>query len=108
MPIEHQSDFFFGARSRSAGSGFSGLLLGKGRLTGCQCFPRGRDVCRAHARNGRGYQAGLGFYSGRRFHVDSNGYRKWGPDGSGATSDWSADAGPRSTLKRGSTRWPIQ
>lgn len=45
-----------------------------------------RDVCRAHARNGRGYQAGLGFYSGRRFHVDSNGFRKWGPDGRGASS----------------------
>jgi Peptidase M15 len=45
-----------------------------------------RDICRAHARDGRAYNAGLGFYSGRRFHVDSNGFRKWGPDGSGATS----------------------
>ena len=45
-----------------------------------------RDVCRAHARNGRAYEAGLGFYSGRRFHVDSNGYRKWGADGRGASS----------------------
>ena len=45
-----------------------------------------RDVCRAHAQNGRGYEAGLGFYSGRRFHVDSNGFRKWGPDGRGASS----------------------
>jgi hypothetical protein len=45
-----------------------------------------RDVCRAHARVGRTYDAGLGFYSGRRFHVDSNGFRKWGPDGRGATS----------------------
>ncbi|MGZ8360311.1 MAG: D-Ala-D-Ala carboxypeptidase family metallohydrolase [Allosphingosinicella sp.] len=45
-----------------------------------------RDVCRAHARVGRTYEAGLGFYSGRRFHVDSNGYRKWGPDGRGASS----------------------
>jgi hypothetical protein len=45
-----------------------------------------RGICTAHARDGRAYQAGLGFYSGRRFHVDSNGYRKWGPDGSGATS----------------------
>ena len=43
-------------------------------------------VCAAHARSGRAYRTGLGFYSGRRFHVDSNGYRKWGPDGSGATS----------------------
>ena len=45
-----------------------------------------RGICAAHARDGRAYEAGLGFYSGRRFHVDSNGYRKWGPDGSGATS----------------------
>jgi len=45
-----------------------------------------RDICAAHARDGRAYQAGLGFYSGLRFHVDSNGYRKWGPDGSGTTS----------------------
>ncbi len=45
-----------------------------------------RGICAAHARDGRAYDAGLGFYSGLRFHVDSNGYRKWGPDGSGATS----------------------
>ena len=45
-----------------------------------------RGICAAHARDGRTYEAGLGFYSGRRFHVDSNGYRKWGPDGRGATS----------------------
>jgi hypothetical protein len=45
-----------------------------------------RSVCAAHARNGDDYDAGLGFYSGRRFHVDSSGYRKWGPNGKGATS----------------------
>ena len=45
-----------------------------------------RGVCRAHAQDGRAYDAGLGFYSGRRFHVDSNGFRKWGPDGRGASS----------------------
>jgi hypothetical protein len=45
-----------------------------------------QGICRAHARDGRAYDAGLGFYSGRRFHVDSNGYRKWGPDGRGASS----------------------
>jgi hypothetical protein len=43
-------------------------------------------VCAAHARDGRGYKTGLGFYNGVRFHVDSNGFRKWGPNGSGATS----------------------
>ena len=45
-----------------------------------------RGICVAHARNGRGYNAGLGFYTGKRFHVDSSGFRKWGPNGSGATS----------------------
>jgi len=45
-----------------------------------------RSVCAAHARDGREYEAGLGFYSGRRFHVDSNGFRKWGANGKGATS----------------------
>ncbi|HYC95763.1 MAG TPA: hypothetical protein VEB39_08725 [Sphingomicrobium sp.] len=45
-----------------------------------------RDICAAHARDGEDYDAGLGFYSGRRFHVDSSGFRKWGPNGKGATS----------------------
>ena len=45
-----------------------------------------RSVCVAHARDGRAYDAGLGFYTGRRFHVDSSGFRKWGPNGKGATS----------------------
>ena len=45
-----------------------------------------RSVCAAHARDGRAYDAGLGFYTGKRFHVDSSGFRKWGPNGKGATS----------------------
>ena len=45
-----------------------------------------RQICAAHARDGRAYNTGLGFYTGMRFHVDSNGYRKWGADGRGATS----------------------
>jgi hypothetical protein len=45
-----------------------------------------RSVCATHARDGRTYRTGLGFYSGRRFHVDSNGFRKWGSNGKGATS----------------------
>ena len=44
------------------------------------------QLCTAHAQRGPQYSAGLGFYSGSRFHVDSNGYRKWGADGRGATS----------------------
>jgi hypothetical protein len=45
-----------------------------------------RSVCGAHARDGSAYDIGLGFYTGRRFHVDSSGFRKWGPNGKGATS----------------------
>jgi hypothetical protein len=45
-----------------------------------------RDICAAHASDGRAYNTGLGFYNGMRFHVDSNGYRRWGADGRGATS----------------------
>ena len=45
-----------------------------------------RSVCEAHARDGQAYNVGLGFYTGRRFHVDSSGFRKWGADGKGATS----------------------
>ena len=44
------------------------------------------SVCRAHGAHGRAFDTGLGFYSGKRFHVDSSGYRRWGPDGSGASS----------------------
>jgi hypothetical protein len=44
------------------------------------------DICAAHGRHGRAYETGLGFYSGLRFHVDSSGFRRWGPDGKGATS----------------------
>ena len=45
-----------------------------------------RSLCRIHEWRGPIYDVGLGFYSGLRFHVDSKGFRKWGPDGRGATS----------------------
>lgn len=45
-----------------------------------------RSICSIHAWRGRGYDIGLGFYSGMRFHLDSKGFRKWGPNGKGATS----------------------
>lgn len=51
-----------------------------------------RSVCAAHARDGADYDTGLGFYNGRRFHVDSSGFRKWGPNGRGATSPCAAQA----------------
>lgn len=45
-----------------------------------------RGVCSAHARDGEAFNAGLGFYNGRRFHVDTNGYRRWGANGRSASS----------------------
>jgi hypothetical protein len=45
-----------------------------------------RDVCRIHDNAGRDFGIGLGFYSGMRFHLDSKGFRRWGANGSGATS----------------------
>ena len=45
-----------------------------------------RDICRIHESAGRQFDVGLGFYSGRRFHLDTKGYRRWGANGSGATS----------------------
>jgi len=44
------------------------------------------QLCEAHAEDGATYKIGLGFYTGLRFHVDSNGFRKWGADGRGTTS----------------------
>lgn len=51
-----------------------------------------RNVCAAHNRDGRDLDTGLGFYNGVRFHIDSNGYRRWGANGSSATSPCGAIA----------------
>ncbi|WP_129794281.1 D-Ala-D-Ala carboxypeptidase family metallohydrolase [Sphingosinicella sp. CPCC 101087] len=40
-----------------------------------------RRLCAMHARHGRSAEAGLGFYSFQRFHVDSRGFRRWGSAG---------------------------
>jgi hypothetical protein len=45
-----------------------------------------RSVCRIHDESGRDFGVGLGFYTGMRFHLDSKGFRRWGANGSGATS----------------------
>lgn len=45
-----------------------------------------RSLCSIHNWRGSGYDIGLGFYSGMRFHVDSKGFRKWGSNGRGETS----------------------
>ena len=48
------------------------------------------QLCAAHSQRGVKYRTGLGFYSGSRFHIDGNGFRKWGSDGRGATSPCSS------------------
>ena len=45
-----------------------------------------RSICKVHDFRGSDYGVGLGFYAGNRFHVDSQGFRRWGADGKGATS----------------------
>lgn len=45
-----------------------------------------RSICKIHEFRGPQYDVGLGFYTGTRFHIDSKGFRRWGPNGKGATS----------------------
>jgi hypothetical protein len=45
-----------------------------------------RSLCKIHDLRGPQYDIGLGFYSGVRFHVDSQRFRVWGADGKSATS----------------------
>jgi hypothetical protein len=45
-----------------------------------------RSLCKIHDLRGEQYNIGLGFYSGTRFHVDSQKFRRWGADGKGASS----------------------
>ena len=45
-----------------------------------------RSLCKIHDLRGQQYDIGLGFYSGVRFHVDSQRFRVWGADGKAATS----------------------
>jgi hypothetical protein len=47
-------------------------------------------VCKLHARFGAAAHAGLGFYQGMRFHIDTDGYRRWGSDYHAATSPCAA------------------
>jgi hypothetical protein len=42
-----------------------------------------RQLCAVHARHGAPYGAGLGFYVGLRFHVDTRKFRTWGANDEG-------------------------
>ncbi|MEJ1967669.1 MAG: D-Ala-D-Ala carboxypeptidase family metallohydrolase [Rhizomicrobium sp.] len=84
-------------------------------LTPLQFKDRGKmiaAVCALHARYGPAAQAGLGFYSGMRFHIDTMGFRRWGADFHGATSPclalaakgWTRSA--REPVRGGASRCP--
>ena len=49
-----------------------------------------RSLCAIHLWRGTGFDVGLGFYKGLRFHVDSKKFRKWGGDGNGESSPCTA------------------
>ena len=49
-----------------------------------------RSLCAIHLWRGTGFDVGLGFYKGLRFHVDSKKFRKWGGDGKGESSPCAA------------------
>ncbi|MGE3396663.1 MAG: hypothetical protein AB7H79_07150 [Sphingomonas sp.] len=40
-----------------------------------------RRLCAMHARSGRAFGTGLGFYSFQRFHIDTRSFRRWGAAG---------------------------
>ena len=43
-------------------------------------------LCPLHARTGARFDVGLGIYVGKRFHIDTAGYRRWGADYHAASS----------------------
>jgi hypothetical protein len=50
-------------------------------------------LCALHELEGQSHSAGLGIYSGRRFHIDTRSYRGWGADHHAATFPcWAAPA----------------
>jgi hypothetical protein len=43
-------------------------------------------LCKLHSEKGKALNMGLGIYSGTRFHIDTAGFRRWGPDYRAASS----------------------
>lgn len=80
---EHLNDCSKG-KPRSAHRMFFAMdLVPAGEINRADMIER---LCAVHKESGAEYRVGLGFYRGSRFHVDTSGFRKWGPDGGGATS----------------------
>jgi hypothetical protein len=64
---------------RSAHVGYFALdLVPRVPLPRRELFQR---LCSMHARSGRAFGTGLGFYSFQRFHIDTRSYRRWGSAG---------------------------
>lgn len=64
---------------RSAHVGYFALdLIPRVPLPRRELFQR---LCGMHARSGRAFGAGLGFYTYQRFHVDTRSFRRWGSAG---------------------------
>lgn len=64
---------------RSAHVGYFALdLIPRVPLPRRELFAR---LCAMHARSGRAFGAGLGFYTFQRFHIDTRSFRRWGSAG---------------------------
>jgi hypothetical protein len=73
-----------GGASQSAHVGFWALdMVPAARIDRDQMIAR---LCAMHARHGARANAGLGFYNGMRFHIDTKRFRRWGADRSGGSS----------------------
>lgn len=73
-----------GGAPKSAHQAFWALdLEPTGKVTREKMIAR---LCRVHSLHGASANVGLGFYEGRRFHIDSMGLRLWGADHHAATS----------------------
>jgi Peptidase M15 len=56
-------------------------------------------LCGLHRRKGNALQIGLGIYGGKRFHIDTAGYRAWGHDHKAASSPCRSIVAPQHNLR---------
>ncbi len=61
-----------------------------------------RILCGVHARSGRAYDVGLGFYAFQRFHIDTRSFRRWGAAGPNGNES------PCALIERGQNPEPPQ
>lgn len=80
-----------GGAPQSAHVGFWALdLVPVGPIERSEVIAR---LCAVHAAHGPRGHIGLGFYGGRRFHIDAKSYRRWGADHHGGSSPCNGAAG---------------